>query len=643
MSQTAMSSSLPSNSLEYKASGLKHSLHGVIYQLKLLMLFVNRGLDYTKSFRLATEMDDAEKFDDVVFLYKDHIGKDVIRFLQAKHKQDQEKKISRNDLLTDTNGDFSLQKYFIAYLKIAKNPAFSGAEFKDFIIFPNINFNEEIDGWFEPIVGNDPILSMKSQNRKARLMRISLTEFKGKNEKLLDRLQNISNLRKPPSKKKRHSLPDNRINKDVMDFLRKLVFAVNQPNECELWDIIKSEISEFSGIKLTETDLIASDFQTEILNWMKMKQGTYFTDDQGREISNGIRQKIVKLMFVGITKDHRIKLDNVGITFEKGQADLHEFLKNKNRKQIFNLIVQGKVILGSVLVHQTISKCSEINYINDDSCIFVSVSCLLRLKTLIKQAIQSTNLLVIEFGNLPAESLINLYLDLCKNFKLHSNRKFVLITEEFDSSLTDFPFKFHDSFKEKYEEHIVKLNFKYLTQKSQNKLLTQGTVNFQGMPMPLIDLMSEKDEQLIKAIDGEMLCKILNSAEIRIGNPLTDLNEVKYYVHRTLQLSACMDTEFEEDSSWFIVRNKTDVSKLQLDKIESQNVDIVVVSLFSDCFDQLSDHEKLKDCNIHWFLEYEGLLLWQCTRGKISRLRKRILREVRDAIDIKKRLHLMIK
>ena len=53
-------------SSEYSSSiGLKSSLHGDIYQLKLLILFLQRGLDQGYSFRLATEMDAAEKFDDL--------------------------------------------------------------------------------------------------------------------------------------------------------------------------------------------------------------------------------------------------------------------------------------------------------------------------------------------------------------------------------------------------------------------------------------------------------------------------------------------------------------------------------------------------------------------------------------------------
>jgi hypothetical protein len=169
MSQAPRSSRLLSGPLEYNAGGLTKSLHGNIYQLKLLMLFLIRGLRNSYSFRLATEKVDAEKFDDVVFGYKDTNGRVVIQFLQAKHRQDKYKdeKISKNDLLNEHNGDFSLQKYFTSYRKITEHATFIGAE-HDFMIFTNIDFNDQLykDGWFEPIDGKHPILSTKKNKCK---------------------------------------------------------------------------------------------------------------------------------------------------------------------------------------------------------------------------------------------------------------------------------------------------------------------------------------------------------------------------------------------------------------------------------------------------------------------------------------------
>ncbi|XP_037047444.1 uncharacterized protein LOC119082148 [Bradysia coprophila] len=89
----------------YSASGLKLTLHGVTFQLKLLLLFMKRALLTGAKFRLATEMDAAEKFDDVVLQQFDPaLQKYVCRFVQAKHKHEDAKQIHYTDLKSQTDG-----------------------------------------------------------------------------------------------------------------------------------------------------------------------------------------------------------------------------------------------------------------------------------------------------------------------------------------------------------------------------------------------------------------------------------------------------------------------------------------------------------------------------------------------------------
>lgn len=133
----------PSN--EFSKSGLVHSLHGDIYQLKLIMMFLQRGLLNGYRFELATERDDAEKFDDVVFEFskRKSYGSplNIGRFLQAKHKLDDNKTITVNDLITQANGEFSLKKYFDSYCKIRRSHIFESDLCKrDFVLCTNIGF-----------------------------------------------------------------------------------------------------------------------------------------------------------------------------------------------------------------------------------------------------------------------------------------------------------------------------------------------------------------------------------------------------------------------------------------------------------------------------------------------------------------------
>ncbi len=107
----------------YKTSGgLKSSTHGDIYQLKLLMLFLHRGIENKYNFKLATEREGVRAFDDVFFEY----DQNKRSCLQAKHKLDEEEKITYSDLFPPrqkdkTDGEFAIQKYFISYLEAKLN------------------------------------------------------------------------------------------------------------------------------------------------------------------------------------------------------------------------------------------------------------------------------------------------------------------------------------------------------------------------------------------------------------------------------------------------------------------------------------------------------------------------------------------
>ncbi|CAD7087984.1 unnamed protein product [Hermetia illucens] len=137
------------------STGLKLAQHGVEYQLLLLSLCLWRVMGNNISdFLLATELPEAEKFDDVVIKYQ-HDYQSLLRFLQAKHKEaprptDAPDKITLADLLTpDETKEYSLLKYFRSFVKIQQKcsqdpvPAFLvGGNILDFILLTNIDLAE---------------------------------------------------------------------------------------------------------------------------------------------------------------------------------------------------------------------------------------------------------------------------------------------------------------------------------------------------------------------------------------------------------------------------------------------------------------------------------------------------------------------
>lgn len=116
-------------------------VHGNIYQLKLLMLFLYRGVSQQYSFRLGTEIKEAKKFDDLLFEYIGKDGKKEYRLLQAKHRLDEAKKITAGELLTESDGDYSLIKYFFSYQDVKKEKLFKDGVIKDVIICTNVDLD----------------------------------------------------------------------------------------------------------------------------------------------------------------------------------------------------------------------------------------------------------------------------------------------------------------------------------------------------------------------------------------------------------------------------------------------------------------------------------------------------------------------
>ena len=134
--------------------GLKKTLHGNVFQLKLLMLFLIRGIAAGYQFQLGTEMPEVGgKFEDLIFKFKDETTSNEkqiksYQFLQAKHTQNEEQeKITATEILNDNEGDFSLPKYFRSYFRdIIQGPKGCLVEnVHDCIICTNIGFENEDD------------------------------------------------------------------------------------------------------------------------------------------------------------------------------------------------------------------------------------------------------------------------------------------------------------------------------------------------------------------------------------------------------------------------------------------------------------------------------------------------------------------
>ncbi|XP_055316134.1 uncharacterized protein LOC129575921, partial [Sitodiplosis mosellana] len=119
------------------------TMHGSIFQFKLIMFVEQRLRKMGHKFRLASEMEAAEKFDDVV---KEHTvrNKQYWSFIQAKHKQDDDAKIKSYDLQSTKDSDpFGILKYLLSLIRIKNNSHFIRKELNDFAIVTNANYDFE--------------------------------------------------------------------------------------------------------------------------------------------------------------------------------------------------------------------------------------------------------------------------------------------------------------------------------------------------------------------------------------------------------------------------------------------------------------------------------------------------------------------
>ncbi|BEP32815.1 MAG: hypothetical protein WBIAU2_10420 [Wolbachia endosymbiont of Drosophila biauraria] len=87
---------------------------------------------------------------------------------------------------------------------------------------------------------------------------------------------------------------EGRLEDNIKEFFDKLVFAVNQPNEIKLADIIKSELSEqFNDI---DRQNVYARFQEKMLDWLKEKGRRFLTHEDEREFFRKMKEEILEIV-----------------------------------------------------------------------------------------------------------------------------------------------------------------------------------------------------------------------------------------------------------------------------------------------------------------------------------------------------------
>ncbi|XP_077296699.1 uncharacterized protein LOC143918632 [Arctopsyche grandis] len=124
-----------------KKSTLNQCASGRKYEGFIAMFFILKAtICKKKNFKVGVEIGQAQKFDDLLFMYEKEIG-NFCRCLQAKHTTTQKKKIDSMNLLTLEQSDFSIIKYFFSFKDLIGDNYFDGITLEDLIVYTNYQLN----------------------------------------------------------------------------------------------------------------------------------------------------------------------------------------------------------------------------------------------------------------------------------------------------------------------------------------------------------------------------------------------------------------------------------------------------------------------------------------------------------------------
>lgn len=656
----------------HKTSALKNTFHGNIYQAKLLMLFLHHGFTEDYEFCIATEMDAAEKFDDLVFRYRDpQTGQYIYFYLQAKHKQDDNEVISFSDFFTkNLKGEFSLIKYFISYLRIKNNPLFKDGQLGDFCICTNIGLSTDTHNLFEPVAKSNTVLGSNQYRFKknnlpgkiaiyetlklggsemitlARTLAQCIQDKTGVSKKTpifkdhydwLIENEIITDGKKTTDRKltekfiRGYPLSDGAIwfrqlyyntnqswsqltDADVDEFFDHLLLAVRQPNEVRLGEMIARKVGE--ELNLIDSSFIYADFQKAVLDWMKATAGNFLTQDAVRDFFKDMQQRLSKLAFIGSTINYHQKLEEAGLTFQP-LPSIHAFLTQFTHSVMVYQTSQD-LFLGSIRVYQNLLNIEH--HKKSDSHIFISLRTALRLSSLLKEAFKQGCLLVI-VCNTPVEGKAKALIQDLLNY-LHNQSLLIFITPT-NPVLTEMVQASTPPLRIEEES-----GFNSLTQASQN-ILRQRTILFQGREIPLGQLTHQLDQ----IVDANVLAQLIRKQTTSVGESLEHAEE-RLYVERICTQKTALNTAVFSNTTDILAVWGGQIKKAQLSALIAENNS---VRLFNEAEPEptrpsryiiLDDdqalvqfkalQEKYPKHNIHLLKYEESNWIWQSSYGSFS-------------------------
>lgn len=535
----------------HAAGGLRKTVHGIIFQVKLSVLFVKTLLEKNCEFHFGSEFLMAGDFDDIVIRYRSSNERTLThRFVQVKHKIDPETdKITYNEL-TKSGGDFDLIKYYRSFCKIIADPLFAGEDdlshIKDCILITNTDFD------FEPKTARlnkkdgleNKTDSSSNANRewwKNVFQTRALTNeddflFLGDGAKIntikpdcYDKIKDV--IKHVMGTRRGKPFTDIDVDMKIRKFLEKFVFITNYPKEDDLDALITEKFDE--SFEMFDAKFITDSFLTEMINYLKIYdhgKAKFYNHNDGRRFLEDLKGRINTLMLTGLSlactngiASSMIRF-NVDLTSEIAQQ-LHSFLSpyETNRIRFLNSPCTQLSMIKIWQILKSKQFMSNFGYLKRTigGYIFTEAKQLLVTKEMFELSLLSRNcprLLVIECAFKSLE-YFNDVSHICSNFD--AAIKIILI---FDSKYkTNCDYVIDDG-----------INFGDLTSHSQSELL-EREVTLQSKKIKLNQLI---DIDTAKEVMNSSIClqQLLTNSPIGSEDPFTSYGYVEhYYIDRDLR------------------------------------------------------------------------------------------------------------
>ncbi len=324
----------------------------------------------------------------------------------------------------------------------------------------------------------------------------------------------------------------------IEEFLQHLTFSVNQPNEIELFNNLQAELGD--AFNVINSEFIAGLFQKKMLDWLKLKKGTFLTEKDGEEMFKMARSLLSNMVLMGQTLEYKAQVEQSNIAF-KTAFPVGELLKHSEQVHLINC-PQGTWLTG-IKLFKSIKAIDQFQA--DDSFIFLKVKSALNLEAQLKQAFSKTSLLVIEVDkNLSDTETARLITQFEHELSMDAEIKILLLTQD-DTQLISEKIKLAHKVHEDSAD-----DFHALTEESKAYLLSKR-VTINGVTKAVSEWF-EGDVDWINSTVVEDLVTSPDDSPIEVMLPETTMShfDLECYVDRIFErritldetvLSACSD------------------------------------------------------------------------------------------------------